>query len=146
MCPDDSFGDRSLVSPSSPKNSLPIQRPIAGFKEVTEVGKYNIQRGKKFSIEDLLPPKQTVPSTTEGKSVKNSYKCSKILKYQRTYNKLHAIGFRYKTYGDIPVKQITNLRVSTVVYGFHTKSHTDSSCDSKTTITKVRAYSGSSPA
>jgi hypothetical protein len=45
MCPDDPFGERSLVSLSSPKNFLPVQRPIAGFKDVMEVGKHNIQRG-----------------------------------------------------------------------------------------------------
>jgi CxxC motif-containing protein len=47
---------------------------------VTEVGKYNIQRGKKFSIEDLLPPKQTAPSTTEGKPVKKELQMLENLK------------------------------------------------------------------
>ena len=65
-----------LDSPSNSKDSSRVWRPIAGNNEDLENDGNLFHRGKQFSIEDLLPPKQQTPSTIEGKSV--TYK---ILKY-----------------------------------------------------------------
>jgi hypothetical protein len=58
----------SRVDPPRNSPSLPeTWRPIAGETEESSLHNISKQIGKKFSLENLLPPKQQMPSTTEGK-------------------------------------------------------------------------------
>lgn len=50
-----------------------LWKPIAGEREELDSTRITKQIGKKFSIEDLLPPKERPPSTTEGKQSKSNY-------------------------------------------------------------------------
>jgi hypothetical protein len=67
------------IQPSHPLGYLVVRKPIAG--KVEEPGISNlqiqIQKGKNFFFEDLLPPHQKAPSVSEGKH-SNS---------KKTYNK-----------------------------------------------------------
>jgi hypothetical protein len=44
-----------------------VRKPIAEEAEDPTLQEISKQIGEKFSLEDLLPPKQQIPSTTEGK-------------------------------------------------------------------------------
>jgi hypothetical protein len=69
------------IHPSCPLGYLGVRKPIAGEVEDPGISNFQIQiqKGKDFFLEDLLPPHQKAPLVSEGKHSNSNAK--------KTYNK-----------------------------------------------------------